>query len=95
VLGVVPAWLTNRLERLVKMPKRYLIDSGLAAGLAGLDAAAVMKDVDLIGRLLDTLVAAELRAELPCAPRARASITCGPRAGARRSTCSSSCPATA
>jgi len=31
------------------------------AGVAALDAAARMKDMDLIGRVLDTLVVAELR----------------------------------
>src|SRR5437899_1659866 len=29
VLELLPAWLTNRLSRLVKAPKRYLVDPGL------------------------------------------------------------------
>jgi len=68
VLELVPAWFSNRLKRLVKMPKRYLIDTGLVTGAINLDEAVVMRDHDLIGRLLDTLVAAELRAELPACP---------------------------
>lgn len=68
VLDPVPAWYSNRLKRLIKMPKRYLIDTGLAAAAMGLDEAAVMRDHGVIGRLLDTLVAAELRAELPAWP---------------------------
>lgn len=68
VLDAVPAWYSNRLKRLVKMPKRYLVDPGLAAAAVGLDEATVMRDHDQIGRLLDTLVAAELRAEIPACP---------------------------
>lgn len=65
VTEAVPAWFANRLKRLVKMPKRYLIDAGLAAAIVNADEDAVMRDYDLIGRLLDTFVAAQLRAEFP------------------------------
>jgi hypothetical protein len=72
LLDVVPAWFTNRTKRLVKTPKRYLIDPGLAAAAVNLDADALMRDHDQLGRLLDTFVAAELRAELPvCQSRPR------------------------
>ena len=30
VLEQVPAWFTNRLQRLIKTPKRYLVDAALA-----------------------------------------------------------------
>jgi uncharacterized protein len=68
VVDAVPAWFNNRLKRLVKTPKRYLIDAGLAAVASNVDEAAVMRDSDLLGRLLDTFVAAQLRAELPACP---------------------------
>jgi len=72
LVDVVPAWFTNRTKRLIKAPKRYIIDSGLAASTAKLDERTLMRDHDQLGRLLDTFVAAELRAELPvCESRPR------------------------
>jgi len=64
VLDLVPAWLTNRLSRLVKSPRRYLVDPSLIGAALRLDVAAVMRDGDLLGRMLDTLVTAQLRPEL-------------------------------
>ncbi len=64
VLDMVPAWAGNRLTRLVRTFKRYLIDPSLVGGALGLDVPAVMRDGDLLGRLLDTFVAAQLRPEL-------------------------------
>lgn len=63
VLDVVPAWLTNRLSRLVKTPKRYLTDASLMAASLRADSATILRDGDLLGRVLDTFVAAQLRAE--------------------------------
>lgn len=63
VLEVVPAWLTNRLSRLVKTPKRYLTDASLVGAALRVDEATVMRDGDLMGRVLDTFVAAQLRPE--------------------------------
>lgn len=63
VLELAPAWWTNRLSRLVKSPKRYIVDPSLIGGALRLDVAAVMRDGNLLGRLLDTLVAAQLRPE--------------------------------
>lgn len=60
----VPAWTSNRLKRLVRQPKRYLIDPALIAAALRLDVQAVMRDGDLLGRVLDTFVAAQLRPEL-------------------------------
>lgn len=64
VLDVAPAWLTNRLSRLVKTPKRYLADASLIGASLRADSATVMRDGDLLGRVLDTFVAAQLRAEV-------------------------------
>ena len=64
VVDTVPAWTSNRLKRLVLSPKRYVVDPGLAAGVLGVDVDLVMRNGDLLGRLLDTFVAAQLRAEL-------------------------------
>jgi predicted AAA+ superfamily ATPase len=67
VLDLVPAWTSNRLSRLVRAPKRYLVDPSLAAAVLRLNTRAVMRDGDLLGRMLDTFVAAQLRPELEVA----------------------------
>ena len=64
VVEALPAWTSNRLKRLVLMPKRHLVDPALAGAVLGLDANLVMREGDLLGRLLDTFVVAQLRAEL-------------------------------
>ena len=63
VVDELPSWTSNRLKRLVRSPKRYLVDPSLLAGTLGIDSATVMRDGDLMGRLLDTFVTAQLRAE--------------------------------
>jgi predicted AAA+ superfamily ATPase len=64
VLDVVPAWTSNRLSRLIKSPKRYVVDSALVATALRMDTAAILRDGDLLGRFLDTFVISQLRAEL-------------------------------
>jgi hypothetical protein len=63
IVDSVPAWTSNRLKRLVLAPKRYVTEP-LLVGLLGIDQRAVLRDGDVLGRLLDTFVAAQLRAEL-------------------------------
>lgn len=64
VLDLVPAWFSNRIKRLVKSPKRYLVDPALVAAVLGLGREAILYGPDMLGRLLDTFVAAQLRAEV-------------------------------
>jgi len=64
VLDALPPWTSNRLVRLVRAPKRYLVDSSLVATALDLDRRAVLRSGDLIGRLIDTFVVAQLRPEL-------------------------------
>lgn len=64
VLDVLPAWSANRLSRLTKAGKRYLTDTSLLAAALRLDALAVMRDGDILGRLIETFVLAQLRPEL-------------------------------
>lgn len=72
VVDALPAWTTNRLKRLVRGPKRHLTDVALLAGAVGVDTAAVLRDGVLLGRVLETFVLAQLRAELPvCRSRPR------------------------
>lgn len=63
----VPAWHSNRLKRLVHQPKRYLIDAGLLSAALRIEAPGALRDGYLLGRLLETFVAAQLRPEVACA----------------------------
>ena len=64
VVESIPAWTSNHLKRLVLSPKRYVVDPAIATAVLGLDVDMVMRNGDLLGRLLDTFVLAQLRAEL-------------------------------
>ena len=57
----LPPWHSNLLSRLVKTPKLHLCDTGLAAALLRVDAAALARDRALLGQLLETFVLQELR----------------------------------
>lgn len=61
------AWSSNRIKRLARQPKRYLVDSGLLAAVLGMDRAAIIRDGDILGRLIGTFVLAQLRPELAIA----------------------------
>jgi len=63
VVEQVPAWMSNRLKRLVHQPKRYVIDPALIATALRMDEDGVIRDGNLLGRILDTFVVAQLRAE--------------------------------
>jgi predicted AAA+ superfamily ATPase len=64
VIEALPAWATNRLKRLTRTAKRYVVDPALLAAALRLDVNGVLADGNLLGRLLDTFVAAQLRPEL-------------------------------
>ena len=85
VLERPPAWTSNRLSRLVKTPKRYVVGPALVAATLGLDLPGILRDGDLMGRLLDTFVAAQIRRSSCSARAARACITCASREDARGS----------
>jgi len=63
VVDEIPSWSSNRLKRLIRSPKRHLLDSSLLVGILGIDSTTVMRDGDLLGRVLDTFVTAQIRAE--------------------------------
>lgn len=72
VVDALPAWATNRLKRLVRGPKRHLTDVGLLTGATGVDTRAVLADGVLLGRVLESFVLSQLRAELAvCRSRPR------------------------
>jgi uncharacterized protein len=59
----IPAWTSNRLTRLTKAPKRHLVDPALIAGALQIDVNGVMRDGDLLGRIIESFVVAQFRAE--------------------------------
>jgi hypothetical protein len=72
VVDTLPAWWTNRLKRLARSPKRYVVDPSLALAAIRMEKRGLMSDGDVLGRALDTLVVAQLRPQLPaCASQPR------------------------
>ncbi|MGF1648800.1 MAG: ATP-binding protein [Kineosporiaceae bacterium] len=69
VVDTLPAWWTNHVKRLTKSPKRFVTDGGLWAELTGTTADGVLRDADLLGRLLETYVLCQLRPEIDVADR--------------------------
>lgn len=68
----LPAWWSNRLKRLTKAPKRYVVQPSLALAALRVDLDGLMRDADLLGRIMDTMVMEHLRADLPrCTSRPR------------------------
>ena len=63
VVDQLPAWSTNRLKRLSRTAKRYVVDSGLLAGILRIDIDDVLAEGRLFGSMIDTFVVAQLRAE--------------------------------
>ncbi|HQZ34653.1 MAG TPA: DUF4143 domain-containing protein [Ilumatobacteraceae bacterium] len=60
----LPAWTSNRLKRLTLASKRYLVDPGLFVGVLGVTENDVLSDGDLLGRVIETFVVAQIRAEV-------------------------------
>jgi len=64
VVDQMPAWTSNRLKRLIRAPKRYLVDAALIPAALRLSAQAVIGDGNVLGRVLDTFVVGQLRPEV-------------------------------
>jgi len=60
LLKRIPAWSANAVKRLVKAPKLYLCDTGLAAHLAGASAQRYAREPMLRGQLFENFAALEL-----------------------------------
>jgi len=63
----IPPYLSNRSSRLIKSPKLYLSDSGLACHLVGIDSPSALRNDPLYGALHETYVAQNLRSILSAA----------------------------
>lgn len=59
----LPAWSTNHVKRLIRAPKRYVRDPGLAAAVMDAEVGDVMRSGNVLGRMIDTFVLSQLRAE--------------------------------
>jgi predicted AAA+ superfamily ATPase len=71
-LSLLPAWHSNRLKRVTRRPKQHLVEPALLGPAARVDTETILADARLLGRLLESFVAAQLRAELEwSATRAR------------------------
>jgi uncharacterized protein len=64
VLERLPAWHSNRLNRLTRSDKRYLTDAAIATSLLGADTRSLLRNGDLLGRIMDTFLLSQLRPEL-------------------------------
>ena len=60
-LILLEPWFSNRTKTLVKRPKLYLRDAGLAAFLCGVHSMEALRSSPLAGALWETLVCSELR----------------------------------
>lgn len=61
----IPAWPTtaNRFAAMTSAPKRYVVDTALAASAASLDAGHILDSSDLLGRFFDSFALSQLRPE--------------------------------
>jgi len=60
----IPAWDTNQLSRLIMLRKRYVVDPALMAAALNATTETILADGDLLGRIIDTYVMAQLRPEI-------------------------------
>jgi hypothetical protein len=65
LVDTLPAWTSSRLKRLVLAPKRHLVEPGLLGAILRLDTRGVLRHGDLLGRILESFVLAQIRAEAP------------------------------
>lgn len=56
----LPAWSVSISKRVVKSPKLYIADTGLAAHLQGIDESSIAENRNLLGPLLENFVVMEL-----------------------------------
>jgi uncharacterized protein len=59
----LPAWTNSRMSRLTQTTKRYVVEPALLMPLLNVDHRAVLRNADLLGRLIDSFVVAQLRVE--------------------------------
>lgn len=68
IIDALPAWTSSRIKRLTRGAKRHLVEPALLGGALGVDPTGAMRDGTLLGRLLDSFVVSQIRAEVALAP---------------------------
>lgn len=63
LLRRIKPWHRHHAKRLIKTPKIHLVDSGLCAALAGLDATDAVAQRERFGHLLESFVVQQLAAQ--------------------------------
>ena len=58
----IPAYATSKTKRLIKSPKLYATDSGMACHLSGITSASNLASSTLLGGLFETYILQQLRA---------------------------------
>lgn len=54
ILDELPAWRTNRSQRVIRSPKLHVADTGLALAVLGVDVAGLRADATLAGQILES-----------------------------------------
>ena len=62
IIQRIPAYAVNRSSRVIKTPKLYYVDTGLAAAIAGIHTAEELGKANMTGSLWETLVVNDLTA---------------------------------
>lgn len=60
LLQELPAWAANLGKRLVKAPKLFMVDTGLACRLLGMDTSRLKTEGEIAGRLFENYLVLEL-----------------------------------
>lgn len=69
VIDRLPAWSSNHATRLIRSPKYHLVEPALMGPLLGIDERSVLRDSNLLGRLIETYVLSQLRVEAAVADK--------------------------
>ena len=64
LIQTLPAWSGNLGKRLVKTPKLFLGDTGIACHLVGIENASVLRTHRLAGNILENFVVCEIIKQL-------------------------------
>jgi predicted AAA+ superfamily ATPase len=68
---IVPPWFENLGKRLIKSPKIYIADSGLACHLLGIETRAELEKSPFLGAIFEGFIAAEIAKAQAAAGRRR------------------------
>ena len=67
-INLLPPWHSNICKQLIKTPKIYVNDSGMASFLYGIDSPKKLRSNPAYGAILETWLWSEIRKQLPFIP---------------------------